>query len=184
MPGMYIQIGKAREHDFTQPLGLMKDCHRRIERFLGALGRLAEAGGVLGPEERNALEASLRYFREAAPHHTADEEDSLFPRMRAVGGPEAEEALRRLEEDHVRAGLLHAETDALFQRWLTEGALPPEEFAVLRERMAGLEALYARHIAVEDAEIFPLAAQLLAPGELSEVGREMARRRGVGTERS
>lgn len=180
---MYIQIGKAREHDFTEPLGLLGDCHRRIERFLGVLGKVADAGGPLGPQERHALQVSLRYFREAAPHHTHDEEDSLFPRMRASGDPRAEAALRRLAEleaDHVRAGQVHAEVDRLFDRWLLDGVLGAGDAARLRERMAELAALYARHIAVEDAEIFPLAGEVLDAADLAEVGREMAERRGVG----
>lgn len=184
MQGMYIQIGQRREHDFHEPLGLLQDCHRRIERFLGALQRVAEAGGPLGPAERHALEASLRYFREAAPHHTQDEEVSLFPRLRASADPRARTALARLgqlEADHVRAGALHAETEALFDRWLAEGTLPAEESARLRERMAELAGLYAAHIALEDAEVFPLAGEVLAPEELSALGREMASRRNLGS---
>ena len=39
-------------------------------------------------ETRVALESALRYFREAAPKHTADEEESLFPRLRQMHLPE------------------------------------------------------------------------------------------------
>jgi len=31
-----------------------------------------------------ALASALRYFGEAAPKHTADEEESLFPRLRQI----------------------------------------------------------------------------------------------------
>jgi hypothetical protein len=41
----------------------------------------------LNEEQRGAFEAALRYFREAAPKHTADEEESLFPRLRRIGAP-------------------------------------------------------------------------------------------------
>jgi len=44
----------------------------------------------LTEETRAALESALRYFREAAPKHTADEEESLFPRMRQKRDPNVE----------------------------------------------------------------------------------------------
>ena len=38
---MPVQIG-AKAHNFTDPTGLLSDCHRRVEMFLGALGAVAE----------------------------------------------------------------------------------------------------------------------------------------------
>ena len=40
---MPIQLGAAPEHGFDSPLGLLSDCHRRIERFLEQLLRVVEA---------------------------------------------------------------------------------------------------------------------------------------------
>jgi hypothetical protein len=34
---MPLQIGAAPDHDFDEPLGLLSDCHRRIEHFLDIL---------------------------------------------------------------------------------------------------------------------------------------------------
>ena len=46
---MAVKIGATPEHSFEQPLGLLSDCHRRIELFLGVLTRIAEdaRGGAL-----------------------------------------------------------------------------------------------------------------------------------------
>jgi Hemerythrin HHE cation binding domain len=78
---MPVQIG-AKNHEYSEPLGLLSDCHRRIEMFLVSLSAIAKvAGPPLNDEGRRALENALRYFREAAPKHTADEEQSLFPRL-------------------------------------------------------------------------------------------------------
>ena len=73
-------IGAKRESDFEDPIGMLGDCHRRIERFLNALFTIATdaKGGPLTNEQQATLTTSLRYFREAAPKHTADEEESLF----------------------------------------------------------------------------------------------------------
>jgi iron-sulfur cluster repair protein YtfE (RIC family) len=127
---MPIVIGAKPESNFADPIGLLTDCHRRIERFLAVLATVAEQahGAALTPEQRGAMESALRYFREAAPKHTADEERTLFPRLRNM--PEAEAVLARmdsLEDDHRRADRNHAEVDGLGQAWLTSGALAAED---------------------------------------------------------
>ena len=181
-----IQIGGRRESDFTDPIGMLSDCHRRIERFLGTLivvGREAH-GGPLNNEQRTALESGLRYFREAAPKHTADEEESLFPRLRCIESPEAKAVLAQidaLEDDHDRADRSHREIERLGQRWLTEGQLTAEEAARFANRLAALSDLYQRHISLEDNVVFPSAKRLLASAETHAVGAEMAARRGVPT---
>jgi hemerythrin-like domain-containing protein len=92
-------IGAKRESDFTDPVGMLGDCHRRIVRFLHILVSLAieESGGPLSDQQRTLLATSLRYFREAAPKHTADEEESLFPRLRSLYLPGLETVLARIE---------------------------------------------------------------------------------------
>src|SRR5512138_2593969 len=146
---MPVQIGE-KAHNFTDPTGLLSDCHRRIEMFMRALEGVAKlVDSPLDEETRQALTTALGYFREAAPKHTADEEESLFPRMRSRGGSDVEAALERvaaLEGDHRRAEELHAETDALFREWLYEGRLNVEKEARLRVAMAELLAIYNEHI--------------------------------------
>ena len=74
---MPVQIG-APTHNFTDPTGLLSDCHRRVEMFLGTLEAVANVIDRPATEEsRRALESALRYFAQAAPKHTADEEESL-----------------------------------------------------------------------------------------------------------
>ena len=91
---MPIVIGAKRESDFSDPIGMLGDCHRRIERFLNALLTVATSakGGPLTNEQQTALATSLRYFREAAPKHTADEEESLFPRLSRLDRPDLQPA--------------------------------------------------------------------------------------------
>lgn len=181
---MPITIGAKRESDFTDPIGMLGDCHRRIERFLNVLATLAlqEKGGPLIEQQRAALDASLRYFREAAPKHTADEEESLFPRLRQMDNAGLEAILAQidaLERDHESAERAHHEVDRLGRQWLANGRLPLEDAERLSVLLDQLTALYRRHIGVEDTEIFPFAANVLAPSERKSVGVEMAARRGV-----
>ena len=184
---MPIQIGQRTGHGFDEPLGLLSDCHRRIEHFLDVLATVAERnGGPLTTEHRAALEASLRYFAVAAPKHTADEEASLFPRLRESRDPAAAAALAaldRLEHDHDEADAHHAAVDALVRRWMNDDRLPDDEAAELRRRIALLQDLYRRHIAIEDRDVFPAAARSLDRSQLQSIGREMAARRQVSIDR-
>ena len=181
---MPIQIGQPPGHDFDEPLGLLSDCHRRIEHFLHVLVVVDNeaAGGPLTPGHRRALEASLRYFAIAAPKHTADEEESLFPRLRDSSDPAAAAVMMlvaRLEHDHDEADGHHAAVAVLAQRWLAEDCLSSSEARELRERLARLQVLYQRHIRVEDQELFPAAARVLDRAQLRQIGREMAARRHI-----
>jgi hemerythrin-like domain-containing protein len=179
---MPVQIGQKPESDFFNPLGLLSDCHRRIERFLGVLVKISEKrnGAELPGVEQAALETALTYFRNSAPKHTSDEEDSLFPRLRASReAASALECLDKLEGDHKAAAKDHRTVDSLGTRWLAEGKLAAALARELGQALTRLSSLYARHIAIEDAELFPLAAKVLPEADLAAVGREMADRRGI-----
>ena len=181
---MFLKVGPHRDHGFDQPLGLLSDCHRRIELFLRVLSALADRGpGVtLSPAEAAQLDSALTYFAVAAPKHTADEEQSLFPRLHATHDPGAAQALdivARLERDHEEADGHHAVVERLGRRWLADGVLAPEASRVLIERLQRLQALYSAHIRVEDRELFPAAARILSASALTEIGLEMAARRHV-----
>jgi len=180
-----IQIGAPLAHDFTNPLGVLSDCHRRIEHFLHLLIAVTERahGGALSTEQRDALEVALRYFTEAAPKHTADEEDSLFPQLRAsahADAPEAVAIIDALSRDHAEATAHHAAVEVLAARWLHDGQLPAASARRLAAHLADLAALYHRHIPVEDGELFALSRRVLTPAALAAIGREMAQRRGLG----
>jgi hemerythrin-like domain-containing protein len=183
---MPIQIGQRVDHGFDQPLGLLSDCHRRIEYFLGVLATVAGTDGEpLDPAGRRALESAIRYFAVAAPNHTADEEVSLFPRLRASGDRSAGEVLElldRLEADHREADTRHAAIDVLARRWLEADRLTHADATALREHVARLQTLYQRHIVVEDREVFPVASRLLDRSQQRQIGLEMAARRQAPTD--
>ncbi len=179
-----IQIGAPLAHDFSNPLGVLSDCHRRVEYFLRLLVTVTEHvhGGPLNAEHRDALEVALRYFAEAAPKHTADEEESLFPRLRTSQHPEAPEAVaivESLSRDHHAATAHHAAVDTLGRRWLADGHLAAAPTGELAAHLADLAAMYREHIAVEDGDLFPLARRVLSPAAIAAIGREMALRRGL-----
>ena len=184
-----IQIGAPLAHDFSNPLGVLTDCHRRIEHFLHLLIVVTgqARGGTLSAEQRDALEVALLYFEEAEPKHNADEEQSLFPRLRASRHSRTPEALAivdTLAEDHEVAQAHHARVSILGHRWLAEGRLPAAAARELSTRLDTLATLYRRHIPVEDGELLPLARRILSAEDIAALGGEMAARRGIGTTRS
>jgi hemerythrin-like domain-containing protein len=176
-----ILIGQKPDKDFTDPIGVLEDCHRRIEKFLDVL--LALAGQTQSSpfrnEQRDAIESALRYFREAAPKHVADEEDSLFPRMRAAQHNEVLSDLDELHSDHLTVAENHSAVEELFRRWLTDGLLSSPDHEHLISLLQSLRETYARHIKQEETQLFPHAARLLTPNDLKAVGLEMAKRRGL-----
>jgi hemerythrin-like domain-containing protein len=183
-----IQIGAPLAHDFSNPLGVMSDCHRRIEHFLDLLITVTvqARGRALSAEQRDAMDVALRYFEEAEPKHTADEEESLFPRLRASQHPKAPEAVALVDvlaHDHQVAQAHHARVGTLAHVWLTDGRLPTAAARELAERLDALAAIYRTHIPVEDGELIPLARRILDAAETATLGREMAARRGIDATR-
>jgi len=179
---MPVNLGTTGQPDFDQPIELMMDCHRRIEHFLGVLQKVAAryTDQPLDTQGREALETAMNYFRSAAPRHTADEEQSLFPRMRQVDDPQVRQAMAqidRLESDHRKAEAAHARLDELGRRWLAEGALPADAFTEFRDLLAELAQAYGEHIPIEDDSVFVLAKRVLDDEQLRAVGEEMRQRR-------
>ena len=181
---MPVQLGTRGQPDFTEPIALMMDCHRRIERFLSVLARVLERYGRrdLDDEGRDALRTALDYFASAAPRHTEDEEQSLFPRMRRcadAAGREAMAQIDELESDHREAEAAHARLDVIGRRWLDVGRLDGNRRDELDVLLATMTATYARHIRIEDQCVFTLAGRVLDDEALAAVGREMQQRRAA-----
>ena len=172
---MPVQIGAKPDSGFDDPIGLLKDCHRRIERFLDVLCRIAEQanGRGLSPEEVDAVKTSLRYFRESGPRHNADEEESLFPRLQQA--PEILSQVHQLEDEHMRSMRLHESVDQQFTAWLAEGA-PRDADRLLRET-AELREIYTGHIRIEEEVVFALAAAVLDRHAIAAMGEEFRSRR-------
>jgi hypothetical protein len=93
------------------------------------------------------------------------------------------EKIAALEADHRTAGPDHDAVELFGRLWLARNCLGADEVASMQAHLESLHALYSGHIRIEDDEVFPAAARLLAAADLAEVGREMAARRGQPFER-
>ena len=174
-----IQIGAKPDSGFDDPIGMLTDCHRRIESFLHVLCVVADRarGKSLSEEESAAVTSALNYFRAGGKRHTADEEESLFPRLRGVSEDEALKELDRLEGDHERANDLHEAVEKLFVKWMESGWLVKDDEQMLLDATEELECIYKVHIKVEEEQVFPEAARTLDKKTVEAMGQEFRARR-------
>ena len=169
-------LSEATAPSFDNPLGMLEACHGRIERQLATLGRLQRHLPEHGcdADARAAARGILKYFDTAAPNHHADEEASVFPRLRKAVPGRADMLVADLEREHA---VLAAHWRHLRPRLagIAAGAranLSPKE-------VADVCAAYAAHIAREESELIPLAARTFDAAILAAIGSEMAARRGI-----
>ncbi len=176
---MAVQIGARPDSGFDDPIGMLKDCHRRIEMFMNILCRIVQQaqGRSLDAEERQAVSAALHYFRESGPRHTMDEEESLFPRLRDMDAATVLDEVQRLESDHQQASALHDEVEQLYSKWTYEGGLNSDEGPRLHTITGKLLKLYREHIRIEEDVVFPYAAEQFDKNALAAMGAEIKVRR-------
>jgi hemerythrin-like domain-containing protein len=180
---MAVQIGAKPDCGFDDPIGMLKDCHRRIERFLHVLVVVVDraAGRSLTEDEKSAVLSAMSYFQQGGKRHTADEEESLFPRLRtklhAQFSAAEIERIESLEHDHRLADRLHETVDAHFTVWIKADRLNTEEEKKLQFATRKLKELYEAHIQIEEGIVFPRASQVLDLESISAMGEEIRLRR-------
>ncbi len=168
----------ARAADFDHPIEMLAACHERIEDRIDVLRRLLPhlASHGCDGEARQAAANVIRYFDTAGEHHHEDEETDLFPVLieRAANGKETAVLIDRLRSDHVRMRALWQSLRAPLSA-MAAGSSAELDRAIVSE----FTRVYEEHIALEERELFPLAARVLDENVLKTLGVEMARRRGV-----
>lgn len=178
------QSGGSREWvrlaDFAQPLALLRACHVRVAAHSDMLEWLAKHLMVheCDAEAQQVASFVLRYFDSAGRHHHEDEDVDLFPHMRAAAkGQNAE-----------RVALLVAQLSAEHAELASKWNVMRERLELIahgeRVQLRELEVdhfckLYRTHIALEEANVYPLAALILDEERLKAIGTAMAARRGV-----
>ena len=165
---------------FDDPIGMWIGCHRRIEKQLKTLEKLAThvAHHGVDAEATSAAQAVLRYFDHAALDHHADEEQDLFPALlEAMAGSDAV-CLRELTE---QLTLQHRELEAHWRalRPVLEHIAAGEAVALDAALVEGMVGHYEQHLQRENDELLPMAARLIDDAALQRIGRAMRQRRGI-----
>ena len=164
---------------FDHPLEMLHTCHGKIQRQLGTLQKLVEHLPAHGCDQQaqQAAQGILRYFDTAGQFHHQDEEENLFPTLRALTIPnkaEVEALIERLLGQHVVMFAAWDDVRAVLVK-LAEGTNTPLPEALVEK----LISTYTRHIHFEETELLPLAARLLSPQQIMALGKSMAERRGA-----
>lgn len=153
----------------ADPIAFLSAEHGRQMALLSHLERLARA-----PKARAArvmAQALLRWLTEELPVHIADEEHSLYPRLRRHDAA----AMDRLSAEHRRDARLAASTiEGLRAIAAGEDVLP----RCLRAA-AAFARLHRQHLELEEATVMKRLRTVLTREELADLADEMARRRGL-----
>ena len=166
---------------FNEPLEALSACHRRIEKQMSTLTRLHAhiARNGFDDEARVAAAAILRYFITAAPHHHADEEVDLFPKLLRTAEALSDRARAYELVSHLLVD--HREMEAAWAqvREALEGLQSGEKSGLDSQLCTEFVRTYSSHIEREEHQLFPLAARLFSKADLETLGIAMARRRGL-----
>jgi len=160
---------------FDDPLGLLRACHERMLANCDTLDKLVphlrEKG--LDDEARSAITRVVNYFSTSAVHHHEDEEQDLFPLLNGQSLKLAE-MIFKLKQDHKQLEKLWQQLSADLKQDSTLVDNPDFEAHVTLFCTA-----YREHIDMENRELLFMAQHSLSSRQLEDMGRSMAKRRGV-----
>lgn len=160
------------------PLEMLVACHERLQSQLATLARLAAWLPEHGAD-RQAQQAAanvMRYFDLAAVKHHQDEEDDLFPVLRARVDDEGREDLASLVD------WILADHQRLFAAWAAMRArLEPisrgEPADLPADEVERFAECYRRHIGREEGELLPFARKFLTEQDIVSLSATMTARR-------
>jgi len=161
--------------DFDDPLGVLRACHERIlaqcNTLQGLVPHIAQNG--VDDEARSAIRNVKNYFTTSAENHHQDEEQDLFPLLNRQSLKLAE-IIYRLNQEH----------ESLTQLWelLLQDLNKPATLAENADFESHVEqfcSAYREHIDYENRELLDMAQHILSHQQLEDIGKAMARRRGV-----
>jgi pyridoxamine 5'-phosphate oxidase len=170
---MLVQIGQRAQHEHL--VDLLAECHTRIRRFLSLATALADDRSTPESEAHSVAGQVRRYFTSAFPHHVADEEQLITPRLAGTSA-NLDSALARIHADHAH----HADAIALLVGICTAIERNPSSLAIYASELRHAAALATRclepHLELEERELFP-AVRALSVDVQSEIRAGMRQRR-------
>ena len=158
---------------------LLLECHQRTRSFTWLARRLAGAGDLAPAEVAEAAASVCRYFGEALPLHSADEEESVMPLLTGRD-PALDGALAVMRREHAEHAAMVERVVALCHELSEAPARHAAVALALGQAAAELERHFAFHLALEEETIFPALKRILDPATDARVAGEMRARRKTG----
>lgn len=162
-----------RSGDSSDAIDLLLGCHSRIRHFTTMARRLA-APDAAREQIPAAAKAVYRYYKIALPLHEADENQSVYPRLRAAAPPGAlADANQAMVDQHVGIDRIVAD---LLPQW--EGlAQHPEAAPATADLARQLDEAWQEHLELEERLIFPALRTHLSLQDRTAIRQEMVARR-------
>ncbi len=148
-----------------EELSLLAECIDRL------------GGGNRDTEAIERLGDIAAFFNRTNPRHIADEEESLFPRLRAHDEPALHQVLDALTAEHREQRALETELADIAAR-LAKGADTAALGPHLAQIATALIAAYSDHIRIENEVLIAAIDTHLSPKVQAEAFAEMRARRG------
>jgi iron-sulfur cluster repair protein YtfE (RIC family) len=179
---MLNQIKPPRSAD--QPpedaLDLLVGCHQRIRHFTATATKLAHAQGATHDEIRLAAAGVFRYYSVSLPLHEADEEDTLRPRLYALGDNRVHHALAAMHDQHQAIDELIERLLPLLQLLERNPATIEQAGGEMCAITQALDQIFTAHLKLEEEEVFPSIREKLPEEEQAAMLAEMQSRRRPG----
>jgi hemerythrin-like domain-containing protein len=173
-----IKSARSAASETEDAVSLLLGCHERIRHFTEVGMRLAEAAHAPAQDRADAARAVLRYYTIALPLHEADENESVYPRLKEALPPgELVLANQRMVDQHADIDATVAELVPMWERIERDPQSQAEFRERLRLRTEHLRSLWNVHLALEEEQIVPAMQRYLAPEQLSGIAQEMRDRR-------
>jgi iron-sulfur cluster repair protein YtfE (RIC family) len=174
---MPISISPAAKPAIEDAVDLLLACHERIRQFTATTARLAAAGDAPASEVSQAAAGVHRYFTVALPLHEMDENLSVYPRLCAAAPAEIGAALDSMVEEHRAINLVIERMKPLLQVLESDPALIAAVTNQLGICARQLDALFTRHLKLEEELIFPAMRKYLPADSREAILAEMRQRR-------
>jgi hemerythrin-like domain-containing protein len=164
--------------DESDAIDLLLGCHTRIRHFTSVALKLSQPGAP-ADQVRSAAAAVHKYYSQALPLHEADENDSVYPRLKAAlaGAPTdpLAEANQAMVDQHRTINRTVASLLPQWQRSMDDAGAAPATAAEAAE----LDAAWRDHLGLEERLIFPALRERLSTEDRHAIRQEMQdRRRG------
>ena len=173
---MFHRIGRGPASTSEQRgvVARLSECHDRIRRSLAIASRLASEAQASDQDVSAAANAVISYFVRALPHHAADEDESIAPRL--AGRVDLAGVLALVREQHLD---IDVTLEVLVPLWKQVAADPSRRCALRPLLEAGatkLQAQFDEHLELEETTLLPAIDELGAEVQDEIVADMIARR--------
>jgi iron-sulfur cluster repair protein YtfE (RIC family) len=177
---MLNQITSPRPVTTEDALDLLIGCHQRIRHFTETATKLAHAKSASAEEVRLAAAGVHRYYSVSLPLHEADEEDSLRPRLEALGDATISHALLAMHHQHMAIEELIERLSPLLLLLQRNPSALHDTGAEMCATAKALQEVFDAHLKLEEEIIFPAIRERLPLADQNAILAEMRSRRQQG----